>query len=80
MARRSAVAGAAALVAVTAYVATTVLGGWSDPRYSHVADSISELTSSLAPNRSLLALGYLAYNLALVVLVLALWRRTCAVA
>ena len=76
--RRSVTAGAAGIVAVAAYVATTAVGGWVDRGISDVANSISELTSSRAPNRGVLAVGYLAYNLALVVMVVALWRRSAA--
>lgn len=73
--RSSRVVGAAGIVAVTTYVAATVVGGLVHPGYSHVADPISELTSSAAPHRAALAAAYVVYNLACAVLGWALWRR-----
>lgn len=64
-----------AATAVAIYVAATVLGGLLDPDYSHRSMHISELTSSHAPNRSLLAGLYVGYNLALVGFGVALGRH-----
>jgi hypothetical protein len=55
--------GAAAL-----YVGTVVLGGAIVPGYSHVTDSVSELTSPGAPYGGLLAWGFAGYNLAVILL------------
>ena len=76
MKRRSTLAGAAALAAVTCYVGATVLGGLLDRSYSHVSDSVSELTSNGAPNRLVLGLLYVAYNLGVVMMVVGLWRSS----
>jgi uncharacterized membrane protein YdcZ (DUF606 family) len=53
--------GSCAAIAVGIYVAATVLGGLLDPTYSHLSMHISELTSSHAPNRTLLASLYVGY-------------------
>jgi hypothetical membrane protein len=65
---------AAGLVAVAGYVATTVMGAAVTGGYSHVADPISELTSSHAPHRVALASAYVAYNLAMAVFGISLRR------
>lgn len=67
-------AGAAGLFAAVTYVATTVVGAAVTPGYRHVVHPISELTSSLAPHRAALAVGYVAYNLACAAFALALYR------
>ena len=54
-----------ATTAVGIYVTATVLGGLLDPSYSHVSMHVSELPSSHAPNRVLLAGMYVGYNAAL---------------
>lgn len=66
--------GVGALAAVASYVGTTIVGGAIVPGYSHVADSVSSLTSPGAPYRAGLALGFAAYNLGVVVLGVALPR------
>jgi hypothetical protein len=63
-ARSARAVGVAGLVAVGAYLAATAVGGVVHPGYSHVRDSISELTSSAAPHRLPLAVVYVGYNLA----------------
>jgi hypothetical protein len=45
------------------YVGTVVIGGLLRAGYSHIADPISELTASGAPNKALLDILFLAYNL-----------------
>jgi Protein of unknown function (DUF998) len=69
-------AGAAGLLAVGLYVGTTVVGAAMSPGYSHVADPISELTSSSAPHAAGLAVGYVGYNLATAVFAYGLRRAT----
>jgi hypothetical protein len=76
MARRSVVAGMAGLAAVILYMGAVVLGGILDPTYSHVSDSVSELTSPRAPNRAVLGTVFTAYNLALAVMAVALLRTS----
>lgn len=66
------------MAAVVSYFLATVAGGLVTPGYSHLSDAISELTSSYAPHRFLLAIGFAVYNLALVVLVIGLWRSGAA--
>jgi hypothetical protein len=65
-------AGIGALGAVAAYIGTTVVGGTIVPGYSHVADSVSSLTSPGAPHRGALAVGFAAYNVGVAVLGIAL--------
>lgn len=60
------------LGAVVAYVGTTVLGGAIVPGYSHVSDSVSSLTSPGGAHREVLAVGFAAYNAAVVAVGLAL--------
>jgi len=64
-----------ATAAVGIYVTATVLGGLLDPSYSHVSMHVSELTSSHAPNRMMLAGMYVGYNAALGGLGLALLKH-----
>ena len=66
--------GLLAATAVVVYVTTTIIGGLLDPGYSHVSMHVSELTSSHAPNRVLLAVLYTGYNIALGGMGLALLR------
>ncbi len=49
------------IAAVGIYVGTTILGGLLDPGYSQTGRTISELTAS-APDRGLLAVLYVGYN------------------
>ncbi|MCC6614064.1 MAG: DUF998 domain-containing protein [Anaerolineae bacterium] len=51
------------LLAAIVYVVTVVLGGALRPGYSHIAEPISELTAAGAPNKLLLDLLFLIYNL-----------------
>ncbi len=58
-----------------------LIGGAVVPGYSHVTDSVSELTSSSGVHRRDIALGFTAYNVAFAVMAVALWtsvRRTAA--
>lgn len=48
--------------AVGLYVGATVLGGLLDPAYSQISRTISELTAAGAPDRALLAILYVGYN------------------
>lgn len=64
-----------AAAAVAIYITATLIGGLLDPTYSHVSMHVSELTSSYAPNRTLLAGLYVGYNIALVGLGIALRRH-----
>lgn len=48
--------------AVAIYVGATVLGGMLDPAYSQVSRTVSELTAAGAPDRVLLAILYVGYN------------------
>lgn len=72
--RDAEVAAAAAASAVAAYVVAVVLGGLLDSSYSHVAEAVSELTASHAPDRVLLGVLFCAYNVALLVLAVTLAR------
>jgi len=47
------------------YVGTVILGALIRPDYSHIADAISELVADGAPNRAMLSLLFLIYNLLL---------------
>lgn len=83
--RASTLIGLSAAAAVVIYVAATVLGGLLDPGYSHMSMHVSELTSSHAPNRALLAALYTGYNIALGGMALGLlrsvkWSRSLPIA
>jgi len=69
-------AGSAGLLAVGLYLGTTVAGAAASPGYSHIADPISELTSSAAPHAAGLAVGYVGYNLAAAAFALGLRRMS----
>lgn len=62
--RRSTPFAIACFSAVALYLGATVIGGTLVPGYSHIADSVSELTSSTGPHRSAIAWGFAAYNVA----------------
>ena len=47
------------------YVGTVILGGLIRPGYNHLFEAISELVADGAPNRSLLSLFFLVYNVLL---------------
>lgn len=51
-----------------------LIGGAWVPGYSHLVDSVSELTSSSGPHRWGIAWGFVAYNAAFAVMALGLWR------
>jgi hypothetical protein len=51
--------------AAVIYIGTVILGGWLRPGYSHISMAISELVADSAPNRSLLSLLFLFYNVLL---------------
>jgi hypothetical protein len=53
------------IAAVGIYVGTTFLGGLLDPAYSQISRTVSELTAAGAPDRALLALLYVGYNVLL---------------
>ena len=72
--RRSTVMAAAALAAVAFYLGSMLIGGAVVPGYSHVADSVSELTSSTGAHRWGIAWGFTAYNAAFAMMAVALWR------
>lgn len=61
-----ALAAAGGIGAAAVYIGTVALGGAIVPGYSHVADSVSELTSPGAPFGSLLAVGFAVYNVAVI--------------
>jgi uncharacterized protein len=63
-----AIAGIAGPSAGLAYVATVAIGGAIVPGYSHLADSVSSLTSPGGAFRTELALGFVLYNVAVVAL------------
>ena len=73
-ARRSVALAVGAIAAVGLYVGSMLVGGAAVPGYSHVADSVSELTSSSGAHRWGLAWGFSAYNAAFAVMSMALWR------
>lgn len=73
-ARRSVAMAVAAFAAVGLYVGSMLIGGAVVPGYSHVADSVSELTSSSGAHRWGIAWGFSAYNVAFAVMAMALWR------
>ena len=64
----------AGLAAPLVYAGAVVVGDFLDPRYSAVANTISELTMAGAPNRAALATVFVIYNLLLIVFALALPR------
>jgi hypothetical protein len=66
--------GYAGLAAVGLYIASTFVGALLVPGYSHVADSISELTSSTGMQRTPIAWGFIAYNAAFAAMAVGLWR------
>jgi hypothetical protein len=68
--------GLAGLAGTALYAGATAVGAAVSPGYSHLADPISELTSSHAPHRAALAAAYVGYNLAVAVLGYVLWRGT----
>lgn len=51
------------VLAPIVYVSTVIVGGLIRPGYSHLSEPISELTATGAPNKGLLDLLFLAYNL-----------------
>src|SRR5215217_5255982 len=53
------------VAATIIYVGTVILGGLLRPGYSHISIAISELVADGAPNRTLLSLLFLFYNLLL---------------
>jgi len=53
------------IAAVGIYVGATFLGGLLDPSYSHIRRTISELTAADAPDRGILAVLYVGYNVLL---------------
>ena len=69
-------AGVGGVLAAFFYVATVVLGGAIVPGYSHLRHSVSELTSPGAPYRTVLALGFLLYNIAVALLGIGLLRSS----
>lgn len=69
-------AGVGGVLASFCYVATVLLGGAIVPGYSHLRHSVSELTSPGAPHRTLLAFGFLLYNVAVAVLGVGLLRSS----
>lgn len=64
----------AAFAAVALFIESTIVGGAISPGYSHLADSVGELTNSMVPHRWGIAWGFAAYNVAFAVMALALWR------
>ena len=47
------------------YVITVAVGGFLDPSYSHVGKTVSELVEIGAPNRDLLNIMLVVYNVSL---------------
>ncbi len=72
--RRSVLLAGAAFAAVALYLESMLIGGAVVPGYSHVADSVSELTSSSGAHRWGIAWGFTAYNAVFAVMAVALWR------
>jgi hypothetical membrane protein len=62
------------IAAVGIYVGTTILGGLLDPGYSQTGRTISELTAASAPDRGLLAVLYVGYNVLLAAFGYAVYR------
>ena len=50
------------IAAVAIYVGATILGGLLDPAYSQISRTVSELTAAGAPDRVVLAVLYVGYN------------------
>ena len=65
---------AAAGATVFLYVGSMLVGGAVVPSYSHVTDSVSELTSAAGAHRWGIAWGFTAYNVAFAVMAVTLWR------
>lgn len=61
---RAAIAGWLGLAAVALYLGSMIIGGIIVPGYSHIENSVSELTSSAGAHRWGLAWGFAAYNVA----------------
>lgn len=72
--RRSPLTAGAAFAAVGLYLGSMLIGGAWVPAYSHIADSVSELTSSSGPHRWGIAWGFVAYNAAFASMAASLWR------
>jgi len=72
--RRSVLLALAAGSAVALYLGSMLIGGAIVPGYSHLADSVSEMTSSSGAHRWGLAWGFSAYNVAFAAMAVALWR------
>lgn len=54
------------ILAAIVYVAVVIVGGALRPGYDHLVEPVSELTAAGAPNKDLLDIGFLVYNLLVV--------------
>lgn len=68
----------AGILAPLVYVGTVILGGLLRPNYSHIAQPVSDLVASGAPNKSLLDPLFGLYNLLTIGFGIGLWRRVRA--
>lgn len=63
------------MLASIVYVGTVVLGGILRPGYSHVTESVSELVAAGAPNKLLLSLLFIIYNLLCIIFGIGLFQQ-----
>ena len=68
----------AGILAPVLYVATVILGGVLRPDYSHIAQPVSDLIATGAPNKAGLDLLFAIYNLLVVVFAVGLWQQVRA--
>ena len=68
----------AGVIAPIVYVGTVILGGVLRPDYSHVAQPVSDLIATGAPNKGLLDPLFAVYNLLVAVFAVGLWQRVRA--
>ncbi|MBX3084834.1 MAG: DUF998 domain-containing protein [Anaerolineae bacterium] len=64
------------VLAALVYVGTVILGGLLRPDYSHLTQPISELTATGAPNKLLLDVLFLAYNVLVIAFGIGVFQRT----
>lgn len=74
MQRRSLVVAVFAIATVALYIGSMVVGGAIVPGYSHIENSVSELTSSAGAHRWGLAWGFSSYNVTLAAMGIGLAR------
>ncbi len=66
------------ILAPVVYVAAVILGGALRPGYDHLTEPVSELTAAGAPNKGLLDIFFLVYNLLVIAFAVGLFRKAAA--